>query len=281
MPMTGLLIGGTLRWGASVTQPLPEADVNGVKGDATRYNSVPTPGETLNSAVTTELAPAPTGDPNYVNVRLQIDPNWPHNIGSGTASFYAHMVFPFVDQTEEGFSENVSVNYAPTDIVGRDEQYQTYTGTGNRTIPLTFRFMGHGINNSGMTDSELEFLQQQNIFTAYNPSLDEVVKPVRWLESLQHAIPDAATGISYAPPPLLLFIGNLFAGRVIMTECSIKWDGPFDPGTMMPHAATVNCVFTVVRNALSNEAQYTGINTPEYSRFVEFPTQGPVPVRGT
>lgn len=226
----------------------------------------------LTPGATTALTACPEADPNYVNVVLQIDPNWPRadKLGGSVQGLFRRMVFAFVDQTEEGFSENVGVSYASSDVVGRDEQYKTYTGTDNRTIPMSFRLVAQGsVGDDGEETS---------------PSLEEVVKPARWIESMQHAFADPTTGISYAPPPLLLTVGQLLAARVILTDCSVKWDAPFEPGTMLPHGATVQCTFTVVRNARDVEAQYSGIAdlkaVPDYSLFVELPTQGPTDTRG-
>lgn len=224
------------------------------------------------------LSPFPMADETFVNVSLQIDPNWIHK-GQRTGStqgLFDKLVFAFVDQTEEGFTENSAVNYASSDVIGRDEQFKTYTGNENRVIPVTFRLMAQGNldqagpifepagGDTGLSDAGDD-----------TPSIVEVVKPARWIESLQHPIADPGTGLSYAPPPLILIIGQLLVARVVMSECSIKWDMPFRPGTMLPHGATLQCTFTMTRSGYAAGDNVFGQGVPVYDMFIELPTQGP------
>ena len=277
------------------------------------------------------MSATPWPDSDYVNVSLQIDPNWaPLNSGSISSSLQAsfkqpgtggnspspaYMIFTYVENLDDGLTEGVTANYATSDVVGRDEQYETYTGTTNRQISVTFILMAQGLTQRAKSSGFV--VQNQNdqlpgyVAPPANTSppsalsisapvgsgmssddkicLNEVVYPARWIESLQHSIPDASTGLSYAPPPLILVVGNLLVARVVMTQCSIRWTGPWLPGSMLPQRAIVTCEFAAVRNALANEPQYSSDSslgalsnaTPSYNLFVTFPTQGPGDTQGT
>lgn len=224
-----------------------------------------------------EMCPVP--DAEYVNVTLQIDPNWPWlgKIGNNIQAKFKKITFTFVDQTESGFQEQTGVNYATSDVVGRDEQFMTFTGTNNKTIPITFHFVGQSEPYGGGGGG---------VYLGRGGPLAEVVLPTRWIESLQHAIvPDPKIGIAHAPPPLLLTVGRLLAARVVLTDCSFTWEGPFEPGSMLPHASIVECTFTVVRAAMDVEDPFGNVEdvseVSSYSRFVSLPTQGPIDTKGT
>jgi len=147
------------------------------------------------------------------------------------------LAFTFVD-LEEGIQESMTPNYADIDIVGRAEMFKVYTGAGNREIPITFRFQAQGIG--GATDDVAAILKK------------EVRLPALWLDALKSPIRDLDSGISHAPPPCYLQVGQLFAERVIVTDANITWEHPFDPDTLLPFGATVPCTFTVVRSQIRN-----------------------------
>lgn len=139
----------------------------------------------------------------------------------------------FID-TESGFSENASVNYAEIAPVGRAEAYQIYQGVGNREIPLNFQFAMQGGPPGGTVEEMCN---------------NEVVLPARWLESLKY--PVYKNGVSYSPPPVILKIGKLFRHRCILTDCQIQYKAPLDTKSLMPYAADVSATFVVVRNKIS------------------------------
>ncbi len=178
----------------------------------------------------------------YVNVTVRLDPNWtyidlwkevfeehlhlgaanPHKRRDGVA-FTALFI-----ELEEGFEESFEANYSETDVVGRAEAYMTYTGGSNKEVPLTFQF--HVQDGS---------------------PLAEVVRPARWLDSLKLPVVDIKAKVSHAPPPLLLQVGSLLIMRCVLATANIQWKSPFEPGTMYPHGAEVQCTFRSVRSPAS------------------------------
>lgn len=214
-------------------------------------------------------------DPNYVNVTLRIDPNWPHlaafqSQGSSLPQFlYKSMTFMFVSLAE-GFQENVGVSYATSDVLGRQEQYKTFTGTSNREIQMTFHFLTQSDTpTDGLYDdvNPLSGAQSQG-YTGTGGPLRETILPARWIDSLKAPIFDSNTGLSYAPPPLIFSVGDLLTARVILTSSSLQWLPPFDPKTHNPFGAKVACTFTVVRNDSTNN-NTNGAN--QYSSFITYP----------
>lgn len=140
---------------------------------------------------------------------------------------------------EQGIEETAGVNYADSEIIGRAEGYKSYVGTNNKEIPLTFQFMAQGGNGNGANGDLADTLQRQ------------VVDPTHWLDALKYPY-TAPSGISYAPPRVILVIGKLITCRCVATDVSINWQAPFDPDTMLPYAAEVNCTFSIVRSAIKN-----------------------------
>lgn len=242
---------------------------------------------------TSAVAEFPRPDTTYVNVVLMIDPAWPYlgrfqsamtALGFGWPTAGGFVDFMFVELDE--LTEDVQVNYATTDVLGRAESYKTYTGATNRTIPMTFHFHCQGfdtevnpldpateIGNALLGSSFVESLAgDANDKSPYN----EVVLPTRRIEVLKQPFQDTSTGLSYAPPPLLLAIGNLLLARVILTDVSVTWNAPFEPGTMYPHGSTVRCTFTVVRNEAVNSTTSSSplvanSDADRISRFIDFP----------
>jgi len=163
---------------------------------------------------------------------ISIDPSWyDMNPGGWPLDFSERLDFTFLD-LDSGIQETSSVNYGDVQVIGRAESYRTYLGSGNKEVPLNFRFYAQGLKRSIVYEDVLR---------------EEVVKPAMWLEALKHPW-QGADGLSHAPPPCFLQIGDLFAGRVIATDVQTTWQPPFDPKTMLPHGADVSCTFTVVRS---------------------------------
>lgn len=170
-------------------------------------------------------------------LELRIDPDWPRRklwLGLQNNTIGDKLVFTFFD-FEEGIQEQAAVNYADIDVIGRAEVYKNFVGVSNREFSLNFKFQAQGVTSGNLVD----------VLDA------EVVQPAKWIDALKYPITDQA-GISHAPPPCLLQIGQLFHGRVIVTDASITWQHPFDPDTLMPYAAEVSTTLTVVRRRIQN-----------------------------
>lgn len=185
-----------------------------------------------------------------VNVKVDIDPTFGSNRVPLAAFGYLPFRMVFGPLSEEGFSENAGTNYATGDVFGRAEGYMTYSGGSNMTIPLSWHFAAADLTEATRN-----------------------IRRVRALVSLKDPY-DGPFNLSIAPPPLLLTIGKLLAARVIMTEATVNWKGPFEPGSMIPHHAEVQTTFTVVRNIANQlEPQYNDIDA--VSQFIQFPNSGP------
>ena len=150
--------------------------------------------------------------------------------------------FTFFDN-ESGITESSQVNYNDIDIIGRPEAYKVYASTTNKEIQLALHFQAQGIEfTRGGEDQERRVAVIQ----------DEVVNPVRFLDSLKYPIVDVDSKISFAPPPCLLQLGQLFLGRVIVTDVGIVWKAPYDPDTFLPLGADVQLSVAVVRTVPTN-----------------------------
>ena len=170
---------------------------------------------------------------------LTIDNGWLARVGGTSDAWESplgkRLAVSFYD-LEEGLEESSDVNYTEGEpILGRAEGYKSYVGTGNKTIPLNFKFQAQG-GGSGTTRDKLQ---------------REVVDPARWLEALKYPY-KSPSGISYSPPRVQLYIGDLLRARCIADEVSIRWGSPFDPDSMLPYAAEVSCSFVVVRKKITN-----------------------------
>ena len=168
-------------------------------------------------------------------VYLEIDPTWLAHHGDYPLSPMGEKLrFVFID-LEDGIEESSAVNYADFEIVGRAESYKSFIGAGNREFPLTFKFRVQGTDFDD-PETAIAF---------------EVMQPALWLDSLK-APWTGRDGLSHAPPPCVLALGELFFGRVVATDVQISWQSPFEPDTFLPHGADVTCTFTVVREHIKN-----------------------------
>ena len=168
-------------------------------------------------------------------VYIQIDPDWiAHHEGGWSSPLGDTLPFIFMD-LEDGIEESGSVNYADFEVVGRAESYKSYIGAANKEFPLTFKFRAQGVDSD-------------DLFTVL---VDEVQNPALWLDALKYPY-TGADGLSHAPPPCLLSLGELFFGRVIATDVQISWQAPFDANTFLPFGADVTCTFTRVREHIKN-----------------------------
>ncbi len=164
-------------------------------------------------------------DSPFANFYVRIDPTWPYRY------LWDHPLGEQVNFTYvsfgEGFQDASQPTYADTDVIGRGELYKHFMGTSNKELSFTANFR---VQNNGTSALR-----------------DEVIYPARWLDKCKHPVYDNRSALSYAPPPLLLRIGDLFHLRCIITSASIRWVEPFEPGTLLPHGADVDLTFTVVR----------------------------------
>jgi len=163
------------------------------------------------------------------DIWMSVNPNgWENPLG-------AELTFQFID-LEQGLQESASANYASIDVIGRAESYQVYMGVQNKQIPLTFKFQVQGSDPSKSLSDSLIW---------------EVRHPALWLDALKYPY-IAPDGLSHAPPPCVLKLGQLFSGLVIAADVQINWQSPFDPDTLLPYGAEVICQFTVVRRFITN-----------------------------
>ncbi len=145
--------------------------------------------------------------------------------------------FQFVD-LDQGIPEQVSPEYATTQVVGRAEQFKTFAGATNREIPLIFHFHVQGNSQAGGT-----------IDDAINA---EVISPVLWLQRLAQPVLQEDQGIWFPPPTCVLVIGRLLNMRCVVTTVATTWMGPWQTATLLPHRAVVSINFTSVSGGLGN-----------------------------
>lgn len=170
---------------------------------------------------------------------VRIDPTWPHR------NLWRHPLgdtlrFTYVD-FPSGISESASPNYSDSEVMGRAEPYTAFGGTSGREVTLTFVFQAQGLV-SGLPD-------EQTI-------MNEVVLPMRWLDALKYGLYDPASGNSFAAPPVIVKIGQLFTGRCQLTGGDMDWDyESMDVDSLLPHAGRFPATFRVVRQ-LSGDLSY-------------------------
>lgn len=176
---------------------------------------------------------------------VMIDPTWPYySQWVSRSPMGALMTATFID-LEGGIEESSSPQYSNTQVLGRPEDFKTYLGTSNRSVNLTFQFRAQGRPSlGGLVEGIYDALDR------------EVQKPARWLDSLKYPYVDAQ-GISHAPPPCILSIGQLLLLRVIASQITVRWLPPWDVKTHLPFAADVACTFEAVHQQLGNYA-FTG-----------------------
>ncbi len=185
------------------------------------------------------------------NFFMEIAQDWPYRqqwiARAGVGGLGGQMHPTFFD-SDGGITETVGVNYTDTNVVGRPEQYKQYTGTNNREISVNLHFHAQGSPWGGATSQTLDDWLRQ-----------EVQSPVRWLDSLRFPFIEVIGNdrISHAPPPIMLYIGELIAMRCLLTEAPITWKAPFSPQSLLPHGAEVNCTFTAVSQSVGNY-QFSG-----------------------
>ena len=174
--------------------------------------------------------------------------------------------FNFFDN-EAGIIESSNVNYNDIDIIGRPEAFKVYASTTNKEIQLSLHFQAQGLDLTGSSSRSRSsfgdnvstvFLSLDDMSSVESDDLDvaviqdEVINPVRFLDSLKYPIVDEESEISFAPPPCLLQLGQLFLGRVVVTEVQIVWKAPYDPLTFLPLGADVQLAVAVVRTVPTN-----------------------------
>lgn len=191
-------------------------------------------------ALISDIAAHMTIVPDQLGVNLRVDPTWPYfkDWTAVSSRPQGTLFFTFIEVDE--ITESAAVNYSETEIIGRAESFLTYQGTANReiTLPLGFRAQGRG----GV-----------DLKTSIE---HEVMQPARWLDSLKYPFIDIQ-GISHAPPPLILTIGELLTMRCVLSAADIVWLAPFDPGSHLPLAATVAATFRATHRSLGNY-EYSG-----------------------
>lgn len=184
-----------------------------------------------------------------------IDKSWPYKdawLRLRPPGFQRDRVtFAFAEELDEsGFTEASQPNYSPTEIIGRAESFQTFTGTANRTIGITIQLQAQGLEE-GLPIAET--LRR------------EVYWPGLWLAALQYPFTEPESRLSHAPPPVFVQIGELFLQRSVVTNATPTWMPPYDTSTLLPHRANVQCEFTATDTGFEN---YVGGLRRDGGRFL-------------
>lgn len=161
---------------------------------------------------------------------ITLDPSWPH-IGLWQHPFGRTLRVTFVD-FESGIQEGADPNYVPSEVVGRAEAYMAYINTRNRRITIPFKFRAQGVA-AGTQRAAIDA---------------EVINPVRFLDALKYPVHDPNLNLSFAPPTVIVHIGELLTARCILTGGDINWiHTPMETDTLLPHGADFTAQFEVVR----------------------------------
>ena len=121
----------------------------------------------------------------------------------------------------EDFSDQKTINYEESPILGRSEPVFGYGGSGPRNIALT-----------------LQFLDEENTQT-------EVSDKVDWLQSF--AYPDYDGAVIQPPHKVVLIWGRFMAIVCLIRDISVTWKSPWD-FALRPFMAEVSLQFTVINS---------------------------------
>lgn len=183
--------------------------------------------------------------PAHNPVRVAVDTVWPYAsdwIAQADDRAYSAPC-PYVDLSS--ITESSQPEYARVGILNRPEQILTYIGTSNREVSLTF----HYVAESGVEVSSA------NVASRALACKEFVVKPSLWLDALKYPYVDPTTGITHAPPPVILVIGDLLSMRCVVTSCQVTWKAPwihnlYDAKDAVPSHSEVAITFTSVSNKI-------------------------------
>lgn len=141
----------------------------------------------------------------------------------------------------QGINESATSNYVDTNITGRPEPFQDFDNMSARTFSIDFMF--HETDERGNINTNIDWGEL---------SIDEVIKPSRWLDGLQYPVLNWTRKLSLGPPYVIVRVGNhispLIYARCNVRASSILWSS-FDHKNM-PHASKVSVTFSIVREAL-------------------------------
>ena len=232
-------------------------------------------------------------NPSVVFVGITIDPWWanlptvPPSMGNGSTNgniwqgspigisaqsspygpFTQYAIFTTLD--EDGLAEEVTSNYQTDDIIGRAEPYLTWTSNGLHTFSLTVDIYAQ--DPLDMIDPAAGGYAQSN------PMMQ-----ARWYQALTEPLYDASNDQSIEPPPVIVQVGVLLVARCIVQSANVTFKGPWEPGTMGPHQATVAMTFAIQRipSGLYNYSQFyeVDITPPNQPTVTQDITSGPVPL---
>lgn len=179
---------------------------------------------------------------------IEIDPTWYAQYGALWKSPLGKRIAITYMDTDSGIIEAAQARYADIEVIGRAQGFKTYMGTANRAVQLTFHFQAQGISGvdlAGTIDTE-------------------VVQPSKWLDALNYPLNN--NGISVAPPPVILTLGQLLSMRAIVAP-QVRWLFPVDPNTMLPMASEVTCEFIAVDDQLG-DYNFDGPNRFDVQQFL-------------
>jgi len=165
----------------------------------------------------------PTGENNSVRCLIEVDDGFPAPAG-----------FEPINLTglrTEALVENINATYASSSVIGRAEDYMSYTGTQNRRYPLTASMAAN------------DEAQARDMVRAIR-TLQACCEPVR-----------GENGFDFPPPPMIITIGTLAVARCVLESVQVTWGEVHEPGTLLPHHADLNLEFTVVRRASASGSQ--------------------------
>lgn len=220
---------------AQVLVPGGALDVSGALSQFLSGNGTRRPLAAIGEGDLFEFPPGQGATPSPLKhlITVQIDPIWFAQYGNLWKSPLGRLVGITYMDTDSGITESAQAHYADIDVIGRAQVFKTYMGTANREVPLVFHFQAQGISGLNMTET----------------LKNEVINPAKWFDALNFPIDN--NGVSLAPPPVILTIGQLLVMRAIVAPV-VKWNYPVDPTTMLPLSCDVECTFIAVDETLGD-----------------------------
>jgi hypothetical protein len=221
----------------------------------------------------------PTMGGNTGTTNGQIWLNSPVGQSAASSPYGALQQFAiFTSLDEDGFQEIIPSNYTTDDIVGRSEPYLTWVNNGLHTFDITVEIAAQ---------DPLDLIDPAaGGYAQSNPMLQ-----ARWYQQLTVPLYDPSTDQGIEPAPVIVQIGGLLVARCIVQSANVTWKGPWEPGTMGPHGATVALSFAVQRipQGIFDYSDFYSVDitpsneptitqdivsgpVPLFNQFIEFPS---------
>lgn len=172
------------------------------------------------------------------NITVQIDPAWVH-ADSWVSPINRNYVEIVNFSYENGIGESQNVGYEKESPAGRAESYAVYQCTDSRVFQIPFTLFA--ACDDGETDIQAAI--RKEVMDPYN-FFNALKQPWRIGQANGSFRP------TYAPPPVLVTMGQFFTARCVVVDFNGNACGVFDSLSLLPHKIDCTLVLQVARRTL-------------------------------